>query len=56
MIVDEGLEVDDCQLADRSGWSLLVVGRAEVIHDVAMACKAPDAGLETRSLVPRRAP
>jgi integrase len=56
VIVDEGLEVDDCQLADRSGWSLLVVGRAEVIHDVAMACKAPDAGLETRSLVPRRAP
>jgi uncharacterized protein len=49
-------EVDDYQLADRSGWSVLVVGRAEVIHDVAMACKALDAGLEPQSLVPRRAP
>jgi nitroimidazol reductase NimA-like FMN-containing flavoprotein (pyridoxamine 5'-phosphate oxidase superfamily) len=39
-------EVDDYQLADRSGWSVLVVGRAEVIHDVATACKALDAGLE----------
>ena len=49
-------EVDDYQLADRSGWSVLVVGRAKVIHDVAMACKALDAGLEPRSLVLRRAP
>ena len=39
-------EVDDYELADRSGWSVLAVGRAEVIHDVAMACKALDAGLE----------
>ena len=26
-------EVDDYQLADRSGWSVLVVGRAEVVDD-----------------------
>jgi nitroimidazol reductase NimA-like FMN-containing flavoprotein (pyridoxamine 5'-phosphate oxidase superfamily) len=49
-------EVDDYQLADRSGWSVLDVGRAEVIHDVAMACKALDAGLEPGSPVRRRAP
>jgi nitroimidazol reductase NimA-like FMN-containing flavoprotein (pyridoxamine 5'-phosphate oxidase superfamily) len=49
-------EVDDYRLADRSGWSVLVVGRAEVIPDVAMACKALDAGLEPESLAPRRAP
>ena len=30
-------EVDDYQLADRSGWSVLAVGTAEVVHD-------PDAG------------
>jgi hypothetical protein len=49
-------EVDDYQLAYRCGWSVLVVGRAEVTHYVAMARKALDAGLEPGSLVPRRVP
>jgi nitroimidazol reductase NimA-like FMN-containing flavoprotein (pyridoxamine 5'-phosphate oxidase superfamily) len=26
-------EVDDYQLADRTGWSVLAVGRSEVVHD-----------------------
>ena len=39
-------EVDDYQLADRSGWSVLAVGRAEVIHDLAMSFKVLDARLE----------
>jgi uncharacterized protein len=39
-------EVDDYQLADRSGWSVLAIGRAEVIHDLAMAFKVLDARLE----------
>ena len=39
-------EVDDYQLADRSGWSVLAVGRAEVVHDLAMTSKVLDAGLE----------
>ena len=38
-------EVDDYQLADRSGWSVLAVGRAEVVHDLAMSSKVLDAGL-----------
>jgi nitroimidazol reductase NimA-like FMN-containing flavoprotein (pyridoxamine 5'-phosphate oxidase superfamily) len=33
-------EVDDYQLADRSGWSVLAVGRAEVVTDPATAAKA----------------
>ena len=39
-------EVDDYQLADRTGRSVLVVGRAEVTHDLAMTSKMLDAGLE----------
>jgi hypothetical protein len=39
-------EVDDYQLADRSGWSVLAVGRAELIHAVATTFKVLDAGLE----------
>jgi nitroimidazol reductase NimA-like FMN-containing flavoprotein (pyridoxamine 5'-phosphate oxidase superfamily) len=39
-------EVDDYQQADRSGWSVLVVGRSEVVHDLDMTFKALDAGLE----------
>jgi len=39
-------EVDDYQLANRSGWSVLAVGRAEVIHDLAMSFKVLDARLE----------
>jgi nitroimidazol reductase NimA-like FMN-containing flavoprotein (pyridoxamine 5'-phosphate oxidase superfamily) len=39
-------EVDDYQLADRSGWSVLAVGPAEIVHDLAMTSKLLDAGLE----------
>jgi nitroimidazol reductase NimA-like FMN-containing flavoprotein (pyridoxamine 5'-phosphate oxidase superfamily) len=39
-------EVDDYQLADRTGWSVLAVGPAEVVHDLDMAFKVRDAGLE----------
>jgi uncharacterized protein len=39
-------EVDDYQLADRSGWSVLVVGRSEVSHDLDDVFKALDARLE----------
>jgi nitroimidazol reductase NimA-like FMN-containing flavoprotein (pyridoxamine 5'-phosphate oxidase superfamily) len=39
-------EVDDYQLADRTGWSVLAVGQAELVHDVAMTFKVLDAGLE----------
>lgn len=39
-------EVDDYQLANRSGWSVLAVGRAEVVHDLAMTSKVLDARLE----------
>jgi nitroimidazol reductase NimA-like FMN-containing flavoprotein (pyridoxamine 5'-phosphate oxidase superfamily) len=37
-------EVDDYQLADRSGWSVLAVGRAEVINDLATSprCSTPE--------------
>ena len=36
-------EVDDYHLAERSGWSVLVVGRAEVISDVDPTFAARDA-------------
>jgi uncharacterized protein len=39
-------EVDDYQLADRSGWSVLAVGQAEVVNDLAMTIKVLDARLE----------
>jgi nitroimidazol reductase NimA-like FMN-containing flavoprotein (pyridoxamine 5'-phosphate oxidase superfamily) len=39
-------EVDDYQLADRSGWSVLAVGRAEVVDDPELASKASEASLE----------
>ncbi len=39
-------EVDDYQLADRCGWSVLAVGRAEVVHDPALTAKVRDARLE----------
>ncbi len=39
-------EVDDYQLADRSGWSVLAVGPAEIVHDVAVTFRVLDAGLE----------
>lgn len=39
-------EVDDYRKADRSGWSVLAVGRAEVVHDLEDTFKVLDAGLE----------
>jgi uncharacterized protein len=39
-------EVDDYQLADRSGWSVLAVGRAEVVDDLDTTFKALEAHLE----------
>lgn len=39
-------EVDDHDHLDRSGWSVLVVGRAEVVHDLDLAFGVLDAGLE----------
>ena len=39
-------EVDDYQLADRSGWSVLAVGRAEVVDDLDTTFKALEARLE----------
>lgn len=39
-------EVDDHDRAERTGWSVLVVGRAEVVHDLDVTLKALDAGLE----------
>ena len=39
-------EVDDYQLADRTGWSVLAVGPAEVVHDIAVTFQVLEAGLE----------
>jgi nitroimidazol reductase NimA-like FMN-containing flavoprotein (pyridoxamine 5'-phosphate oxidase superfamily) len=39
-------EVDDYQLADRSGWSVLAVGPSEVIHDIDLTFKVLDSGLD----------
>jgi nitroimidazol reductase NimA-like FMN-containing flavoprotein (pyridoxamine 5'-phosphate oxidase superfamily) len=39
-------EVDDYQLADRSGWSVLAIGRADVIHDLAVSSMVLDARLQ----------
>ena len=39
-------EVDDYQLANRTGWSVLAVGPAEVVHDLDMSFKVRDSGLE----------
>lgn len=39
-------EVDDYDRNDRTGWSVLVVGRSEVVHDVDMTFKVLDTGLE----------
>lgn len=39
-------EVDDYQLADRSGWSVLAVGRAEIVHDLELTFKVLDAQLD----------
>jgi len=39
-------EVDDHDAESRTGWSVLVVGRAAVVHDVEVTFKILDAGLE----------
>ena len=39
-------EVDDHDPESRTGWSVLVVGRAAVVHDVDVTFKILDAGLE----------
>jgi nitroimidazol reductase NimA-like FMN-containing flavoprotein (pyridoxamine 5'-phosphate oxidase superfamily) len=39
-------EVDDYQLADRTGWSVLAIGRAEVVHDLDLTSKVMEAHLE----------
>ena len=39
-------EVDDFDLAARTGWSVLVVGRSEVVHDLDVTFKVLDSGLE----------
>jgi nitroimidazol reductase NimA-like FMN-containing flavoprotein (pyridoxamine 5'-phosphate oxidase superfamily) len=39
-------EADDYQLADRSGWSVLAVGPAEVIDDPDLESRVTKAGLE----------
>ena len=38
-------EVDDYHAADRSGWSVLVVGQSEVVHDLDVTFKVLEAGL-----------
>jgi uncharacterized protein len=48
-------EVDDYQLADRSGWSVLVVGRAEVVDDDELAVKLTSVHLEPLVDGPRTA-
>jgi hypothetical protein len=39
-------KVDDYQVVDRTGWSVLVVGTAEVVHDLDVTFKALAAHLE----------
>lgn len=39
-------EVDDYDRTDRTGWSVLVVGRSEVVHDLDTTFKVLDSGLE----------
>lgn len=39
-------EVDDYDRTDRTGWSVLVVGRSAVVHDLDTTFKVLDSGLE----------
>jgi uncharacterized protein len=39
-------EVDDYERSDRSGWSVLAVGRSEVVHDLEITGSVVAAGLE----------
>jgi uncharacterized protein len=46
-------EVDDYQLADRTGWSVLAVGPAEVIEDPELAAQVGEVGPEPFADGPR---
>lgn len=39
-------EVDDYERADRSGWSVLVIGPSEVVHDLDATFRVLDSGLD----------
>jgi nitroimidazol reductase NimA-like FMN-containing flavoprotein (pyridoxamine 5'-phosphate oxidase superfamily) len=39
-------EVDDYQASDRTGWSVLAVGQAELVHDIDFTFQVLDAHLE----------
>lgn len=39
-------EVDDYDRTDRSGWSVLAVGQAEVVHDIGITFRVLDAAIE----------
>ena len=39
-------EVDDYQASDRTGWSVLAVGQAELVHDLHLTFRVLDAHLE----------
>jgi nitroimidazol reductase NimA-like FMN-containing flavoprotein (pyridoxamine 5'-phosphate oxidase superfamily) len=39
-------EIDDYQVAERTGWSVLAVGRSELVHDLEVTFKVLDAHLE----------
>ena len=47
-------EVDDYERASRRGWSVLVVGRSEVVHDLDVTFRILDAGLEPWADAPHR--
>jgi nitroimidazol reductase NimA-like FMN-containing flavoprotein (pyridoxamine 5'-phosphate oxidase superfamily) len=54
-------EADDYEAGERTGWSVLVVGRSEVIHDLDVTFKVLDSGLEpyadgTRTAIVRITP
>jgi uncharacterized protein len=46
-------EVDDYERENRSGWSVLVVGRSEIVCALDVAFKASEAGLEPWAEGPR---
>jgi nitroimidazol reductase NimA-like FMN-containing flavoprotein (pyridoxamine 5'-phosphate oxidase superfamily) len=39
-------EVDDYSLSGRTGWSVLAVGKGEVVHDLGVTFRVLDAGLQ----------
>jgi nitroimidazol reductase NimA-like FMN-containing flavoprotein (pyridoxamine 5'-phosphate oxidase superfamily) len=48
-------EVDDYHAADRSGWSVLVVGQSQVVHDMDVTFHALEKGLAPYADGPRGA-